>query len=177
MSKVINAGAILFVSASILLGQPTGVGKCGGSKDVACVLPNVYNGDNGIRLPAATVGQHEGHFLETGGFTENFLPLNKAIATQLALLPIVSPASGFTYTFDKSTGVHSRTAQSFGPVYSERGETIGKKRLFFGVNYQRFRFDKIDGQDLHNLPGFLTHVQPPPPGRAPRTRRFARRGG
>jgi hypothetical protein len=117
-------------------------------------------------LPAATVGQHEGHFLETGGFTENFLPLNKAIATQLALLPIVSPASGFTYTFDKSTGVHSRTAQSFGPVYSERGETIGKKRLFFGVNYQRFRFDKIDGQDLHNLPGFLTHVQPPPPGRA-----------
>ena len=35
--------------------------------------------------------------------------------------------------------------------------------MFFGFNYQRFHFDKIDGQDLHNLPGLLTHV---PTGRA-----------
>lgn len=153
----------LLLAAPVWLPAQTGVGRCSGSRDVACVIPNVYNGDDGIRLPRATPGEHEAHFLETSGFTQNFLPLNKAIATQLALLPIVSPASGFTYSFDKSTGVHTRTADSFGPVYSERGETIGARRLFFGFNYQRFDFNKIDGQDLGNMPGLLTHV---PTGRA-----------
>ena len=164
--KRVNSVAIstLLLSTGYgLFAQTTGVGNCGGSKNVGCVLPNIYNGDDGIRLPRATPGEHEAHFLETSGYTQNFLPLNKAIATQLALLPIVSPASGFTYSFDKSTGAHTRTAQSFGPVYSERGETIGRKKVFFGFNYQRFHFDKIDGQDLHNLPGLLTHV---PTGRA-----------
>lgn len=170
MSRLMASGAFasfLLLSTHSIMAQttppPTGVGRCSGSTDIACVLPNIYNGDNGIRLPRATPGEHEAHFLETNEFSQNFLPLNTAIATQLALLPIVSPASGFTYSFDKSTGSHTRTAQSLGPVYSERGETIGKKKVFIGFNYQRFSFNKIDGLDLGNLPGVLRHI---PTGRA-----------
>ena len=163
MSFLTETRLAVFMFGTVLMAQTSTVGQCTGSTNVGCVLPNIYGGTQGILLPPGTPGEHAAHFLETSEFTENFLPLNKAIATQLALLPIVSPASGFTYSFDKSTGVHTRTAQSFGPVYSERGETIGKKKIFFGINYQRFRFDKIDGLDLHKLPGVLLHI---PAGRA-----------
>lgn len=133
--KRVNSVAIstLLLSTGYgLFAQTTGVGNCGGSKNVGCVLPNIYNGDDGIRLPRATPGEHEAHFLETSGYTQNFLPLNKAIATQLALLPIVSPASGFTYSFDKSTGAHTRTAQSFGPSTPSAAKPSAVRRCSSG---------------------------------------------
>jgi hypothetical protein len=130
---------------------------------VGCVIPNLYKSDRGIRLPPGTPGEHEAHFLDSTGFTENFLSLNTAVATQLTLLPIASPASGFTYTFDRMAGVFTRTADSFGPVLAERGETIGRGRFFFAVTYQRFRFETVDGEDLDSLPAVFEHI---PVGRA-----------
>jgi hypothetical protein len=90
-------------------------------------------------------------------FQANFSPLNTAIATQLTLLPIPSLASGFTYSFDRGAGVYTRSAQSFGPILSERAETIGQKKVLFGSTYQRFRFDHLDGQDLKELPVVFQH--------------------
>ena len=74
------------------------------------------------------------------------------------MLPIASPASGFTFSFDKAAGVHTRTASSFGPILTERGETIGQKKVFIGFNFQRFRFDEIDGQDLGQMPAVFRHI-------------------
>jgi hypothetical protein len=84
--------------------------------------------------------------------------LSTAIATQLAILPLVSPASGFTYKYDSASGGFVRTTTSFGPVYTERAETIGRGKLSFGLSYQRFRFNSLDGIDLHNIPAVFSHI-------------------
>jgi hypothetical protein len=123
---------------------------------VSCLIPNVY-GTTGLTLPN---NFHRAHFLSD--FQSNFTPLNSAIASQLTLLPIASPASGFTYTFDRAAGVFTRSAQSFGPILTERAETIGRGKIYAGVTYQRFGFDKIDNFDLQNFPAVFTHSDEPP---------------
>src|SRR5689334_18424603 len=98
--------------------------KCTGSSKVGCVIPNAY-GPTGLTLPNPF---HQAHF--DSDFQANFSPLNSAVATELTLLPLASPASGFTYSFEPAAGVYSRSAQSFGPILAERAETIGRKKLF-----------------------------------------------
>jgi hypothetical protein len=120
------------------------------------VIPNLFGGERGIRLPPSP-GSHQEHFFNRPEYDQNFLPLNTAVATQLTLLPIPSPASGFTYKFDRAAGVHTRTAQSFGPILTERGETIGAKKVYLGFAWQRFHFDELDGRDLDDLPVVLPH--------------------
>jgi hypothetical protein len=125
--------------------------NCSGQTGLACVMPNIY-GPYGLALPNAT---YPARF--NSSFQSAFSALNDAIATQITLLPIASPASSFTYEFDPTTGVYRRSAQTFGPVLTERAETIGRRKIFFGATFQRFRFDKIDGKPLHNWPAIFTH--------------------
>ena len=91
-------------------------------------------------------------------FASSFQTSFAATATQLTLLPLASPASGFVYEYDAQTGLYSRTSQSLGPVLTERGETIGRHKFSFGGTYQRFRFQKLDGVNLHNVPAVLPAV-------------------
>ncbi len=114
-------------------------------------MPNLF-GPYGLVLPNAT---YPARF--NSSFQSAFSALNDAIATQITLLPLASPASGFTYEFDRATGVYKRSAETFGPVLTERAETIGRGKIFFGATFQRFRFDKIDGKPLHNWPAIFTH--------------------
>jgi hypothetical protein len=127
--------------------------NCGAdvNKEVGCVIPRLF-GKDGLVLPNQF---HSAHFLSD--FQANFSPLNTSIATQLTLLPIPSLASGFTYSFDRGAGVYTRSAQSFGPILSERAETIGRRKVLFGSTYQRFRFDHLDGQDLKEVPVVFQH--------------------
>jgi hypothetical protein len=81
-------------------------------------------------------------------------------------VPLPSPASGFTYTLDSSLGVFKRSTQSFGPILSDRAETVGKHKLSVGFSYQHFSFDSIDGIDLGAVPVVFTHDNPAPGGRA-----------
>jgi hypothetical protein len=123
---------------------------------LGCLIPTLY-GPTGLTLPNPT---HNAHF--DSDFQSNFSPVNNALASQLTLLPLASPASGFTYAFDTAAGVYTRSAQSFGPILTERAETIGAGKLFLGFTYQRFNFSSIDGTDLHNLPSVFTHADEPP---------------
>ena len=45
--------------------------------------------------------------------------------------PASSPASGFTYEFDSATGTFVRSTRSFGPILSDRAQTIGQGRIAF----------------------------------------------
>jgi hypothetical protein len=147
-----------------LLGQGTVVtGTCHGHEsDPGCVLPNLF-GPSGLTLAVPAGGfSHYAHFVGAAQQTLN-TTLSSAIATQLAVLPIISPASGFTFTYDPSAGVYVRSTTSFGPVYSERAETIGRGKFSFGTSYQRFRFSTLDGINLKNMPAVFTHV----PGTGP----------
>jgi hypothetical protein len=87
--------------------------------------------------------------LHTTSSTFNFF--NTAFATQIAQLPQPSRASGFLFTLDKSLGVYTVSQQSFGPVLSERAETIGRNKLYLAFNYQRYGFGYLDGNSLKNL--------------------------
>ena len=73
------------------------------------------------------------------------------------MIPLPSPASGFTYEFDSSLGVFNRSTQSFGPILAERAETIGKGRFSFGFTYQNLRFDTIEGVDMSKIPAVFSH--------------------
>lgn len=125
--------------------------QCSNSSKLGCLIPNIY-GPNGLTLPNPF---HQAHF--ENAFQANFSPLSAAIATELTLLPLASPASGFTYTFDRASGVYTRSAQSFGPILAERAETIGKGKFFLGFTYQHFSFDSLDGIDLKKLPAVFRH--------------------
>ena len=131
-----------------------------GSKP-ALVLPNLYGSGGLVLAPSRNldgtplIPSHTGHF--NSAFQQSFSPLNTAIATELTLLPIPSPASGFIYHEDPTTGLVSRSTQSFGPILAERAETIGKKKFYFGVAYQHFSFSTLDGQKLSSFPALFTH--------------------
>ena len=102
----------------LLLALPAAAQNGSQNRKLALIIPNLY-GDQGLTLNNPT---HFAHF--DSDFQANFVPFNTALASQLTSLPIPSPASGFTYTFDKSLGVYTRSAQSLGPILAERAETI-----------------------------------------------------
>jgi hypothetical protein len=168
----ISASIFVFFSAGELLSQSVPIASvpglagalpapsaCAGKAGLACAIPNLY-GPYGLVLPIPD--GRTAHF--DSSFQSNFMALNAAIATQLTLLPLASPASGFTYTYDPATGVYSRSAQSLGPVLTERAETIGRHKFFFGGTFQRFRFNKLDGVDLHNFQAVFDHQINTPTG-------------
>lgn len=157
---------LLLVASSICVGQSTPqpltagtivTGQCQGHEtEPGCVLPSLF-GPQGLSLFPNPGFPHYAHFIGSAQTTIN-QTLSTAIATQLAILPIISPSSGFTYKYDSAAGAFVRTTTSFGPIYTERAETIGRGKVSFGFSYQRFRFGSLDGIDLHNIPAVFTHV-------------------
>jgi hypothetical protein len=160
---IILAGAAAVGRAQVPLVPGTVVtGLCQGhASQPGCVLPSLF-GPEGLTLANSPAFPHYAHFIGSAQETLN-QGVGTAIATQLAVLPIVSPTSGFTFSYDSGSGVFVRSTTSFGPIYSERAETIGKGKISFGLSYQRFRFDKLDGINMHNIPAVFTHV----PGTGP----------
>ena len=139
------------VVATGLLWTLAGVAHAQSSK-IALLIPTIY-GPGGLTLDNP---DHFAHF--TSSVQSNFTPFNAAMARQLTALPIPSPASGFTYTFDRSLGVYTRSAQSLGPILAERAETIGKDKFLFGFSYQHFAFNSIDGVSLRDVPVVFQHA-------------------
>jgi Putative MetA-pathway of phenol degradation len=141
-------------------GTPVTIARSG---DLICLVPQVYG-------PAGLVGQNfDGPLVSTTGHSvhfqaaavNNFGPVNSEIGVQLSQLPLASPASGFIFSFNPSLGVVARSAESFGPILTDRAETIGKKKLFVGVSYQFFNFDTADGVNLKKFGVVLTHEPEP----------------
>lgn len=128
---------------------------------LALLIPNLY-GSGGLVVDSAAPlpggGTHSAHF--NASFQEAFRPFNVALATQLASVQVPTPASGFTYTFDGTLGVFRRSTQSFGPILSDRAETIGRKKIALGLHFQRFSFDAIDSVGLDAIPVVFTHDNP-----------------
>jgi hypothetical protein len=105
--------------------------------------------------PLPSGATHSGHF--NSGFESEFSQFGTALTGQIVSLPLPPPASGFTYEFDPALGVFQRSTTSFGPILSERAETIGARRISMGFAYQRLSFDSIEGVDLGAVPAVFTH--------------------
>src|SRR5215472_1349973 len=135
------------------------------SGDMVCLVPQVYGPgglvgtNNAGPLNPTTKFHHEVHFQASS--LESFSPLNSEIGVQLSQLPFASPASGFVFSFNPSLGVVARTTESFGPILTERADTIGRHKLFVGASYQYFDFDGIGGVNLRNFGAVFRHEPEP----------------
>jgi Putative MetA-pathway of phenol degradation len=131
------------------------------SSKLVCVIPQLYGpgglSDVGPNAALEERFNHEAHF--GASFVSEFTPLNSNVASQLAQLPLASPSSGITFTFDPTTGAFAPSSDiSFGPILGERAETIGRHRLYAAFSYQYFGFNSIDGLNLKGLPAVFTHA-------------------
>jgi hypothetical protein len=77
--------------------------------------------------------------------------INTNIATALGVIPLASPASGVIYQTDPATGVELPASSTLGPVFTERAETIGARKLYIGVTHQDFHFTSLNGHSLNAL--------------------------
>jgi len=102
---------------------------------------------------------HAAHFVSQPNARNILRQLNQGIATQLSTFPVGTSSAGFTFTFDETLGIYERTAQSFGPIFTERPLTAGKGKFSFGVNYQHATWDRFQDQDLGagEIQLFLVH--------------------
>lgn len=133
----------LFLATSLLFAA--GSARAGSLADV---IPNLFGPDGILLAPPPAGFSHAAHFrVDSRGELTN---LNDALRGQLSNFPIPSPASGFTFQLDPSVGVFIRSTESFGPIYANRAETIGRGKLSLGFTYSHFTFDSLDGKDLHN---------------------------
>ena len=128
------------------------------ASSLATLFEEIY-GPNGLVLSSDDVSldgtTHAAHF--NSAFQSDFRLVNIALTGQLTAVPLPSPASGFTYQFDSSTGTFVRSTRSFGPILSDRAETIGRGRLAFGFSNQYFSFDHLDGVSLSAVPAVFKH--------------------
>jgi len=125
---------------------------------LATLFQDVY-GPNGLVLNSEDVQldgtNHAAHF--NSAFQSDFRLVNIALTSQLTAVPLPSPASGFTYKFDETTGTFVRSTTNFGPILADRAETIGRGRIAFGFTQQFFSFDHLDGVSLTNVPAVFRH--------------------
>jgi len=85
--------------------------------------------------------------------------LTSEIGAQLSQLPLASPVSRFIFSFNSSLGVVSEVTQNFGPILSERGQTIGRHKLFVGLATSILTSIKSTGVNLRSFGAVFTHEQ------------------
>jgi hypothetical protein len=127
-------------------------------KNLATLFTDLYGPKGLIVDSEATLPgeqSHSAHF--NNDFQSDFGKFGTALVAQFVTVPLPSPAAGFTYRLDPSTGVFQRTTQSFGPILAERFETVGARRVSFGFASQRFTFDTVEGVSLGQVPAVFTH--------------------
>jgi hypothetical protein len=157
---------------------------------LAHLVPNLILTE--IVLPGASdPGRpHAGHFTlgnptfgGSQGASQPDIPAIRAVeafsdrlTTQLANFPLGSSTGGFTYSFDEQSGLYTRNTTSFGPAFTERAATIGRRKLSIGVNYQHTSFDSFGGESLEDgsISFYLPHTDccvgpafPPPSPQTP----------
>src|SRR6476661_8388932 len=127
-------------------------------KSLATLFTDLY-GPNGLIVDslATLPGEqpHSAHF--NSDFQFDFSQFSTALVSQLVSVPLPSPGGGFTYEFDSTLGVFRRTTRSFGPIVTDRAETVGARKVSVGFALQRFTYDRIEGLDLDRVPAVFTH--------------------
>jgi len=76
--------------------------------------------------------------------------VGSTVATQLSQLPIATTVSGAGLVFNSQLGVFE-ASKDMGPILTQRGDTVGRHKLFISGSYQRFNFNSVDGIDMKKL--------------------------
>ncbi|MFV1989050.1 MAG: transporter [Gemmatimonadota bacterium] len=101
---------------------------------------------------------HGAHFIPSrdagNGALLDFL--TSAIAINVSSFPLPSTTGSQTFKF--VDGVPTPTSNSFGPIFAERVQTVGRGRLNAGMNYSRQTFRTLRGTRLDDVDLAFTHV-------------------
>src|SRR3954467_3916314 len=76
--------------------------------------------------------------------------ISRALAANLATLPVTSSSGAFVYRLNPELGTVERATQSFGPFFTERALSGGIHQATFGVSFQHLRFSSLDGRSLRD---------------------------
>ena len=100
-------------------------------------------------VPATAV--HGEHFIPSEAETNQSLlgVFTSAISSNIANFPLSSTVSSATFRF--VGGIPEPTSNSFGPIYSERAQTLGRGRFDVGFSYASIGFDKLRGTPMDDL--------------------------
>lgn len=98
-----------------------------------------------LDINLAGPGAHGNHFLPSNVSTSGKVisALGNLISTSASQFPLSSTSVGLT--FDLSSGVPVATRTSAGPIFGERGQTLGKGRMNIGMNYSSLDLAKVRG--------------------------------
>jgi len=115
-----------------------------------------------------------GSVLAQNGHGDHFIPadvsgnatvlsfLQDAIGLNVANIPVSAASSGATFTFQN--GLPVKTSESSGPVFGERGQTLGHGRMLAGVNVSNVSFSSLRGIPLSDIELNFTHEDVGLPG-------------
>ena len=82
--------------------------------------------------------------------------LTNAIGISISNIP-VSAASGGAIWGRSAQGLPTRTATSSGPIFAERGQTLGRGRILFSTTFNRIDYRSLRGAPLSDLVFTFTH--------------------
>ncbi len=121
--------------------------------DLIDVIPSLYGGD-GVTLFRAGTFPHDAHFT-----ADSLAKLSElANATSEISFPAPSSQGGFTYEFDPILNEFVQSANSLGPIFAERAETLGKGKLNIGMSYTSVKFTEYEGDDLGDIEVRFSHL-------------------
>ena len=182
-SPIWMTGATMFLAASLLALVPSDAY----ADELAGLIKRLFDqvtinaATPNTAIPGATI-DHSSHFFLGGeNLTLAVRQLNVALAAQLASFPLASSSGGFTFGVNPS-GEIVPTSTTFGPLFAERGVTIGRDQLNFGFTFQGTSYSAFDGQSLDPDSAGLRFISqhndccpasgpPPPNATTPSTRR------
>ena len=76
--------------------------------------------------------------------------ISRALRLNLATLPVPTSPGGFAFRLNPQLGTVERVTQTFGPSFVDRAQTTGRGQTSFGLTFQHFRFDSLDGRSLRD---------------------------
>src|SRR5216117_3719906 len=94
---------------------------------------------------------HADHFIPSARAENGALIsfIGNAISGNVANFPVSATSGGSTFRFEGGAPV--RTSVSPGPIFAERAQTLGKGRVFVGVNINRLHFESLRGVGLNDI--------------------------
>ena len=76
--------------------------------------------------------------------------ISRALAANLATLPVTSSSAAFVYRLNPELGTVERATQSFGPFFTERAQSAGRHQASFALTFQQLHFTSLDGRSLRD---------------------------
>lgn len=109
-------------------------------------------------------GNHQTHFLGAAATASGDLLqfISGSITSSIGRLPISSTSGGSYFTFVGGAPVLTNT--SAGPIFAERGTTLGRGRILAGASTTRIAFNELRGVPTDSLLINLSHDDVGAPG-------------